>query len=115
MEFGGFEGRGGNMFEEKIVENGFYGGEKEQSDSSFDKVNPAKLPSLTWKRKLNSDDITLSSFSMTWKEIIHLAPIGIRILQHIREEDAKGRRVFLNPFIKRLLTSSQGIPLGGIG
>ncbi|KAJ0112563.1 hypothetical protein Patl1_03168 [Pistacia atlantica] len=89
--------------------------EREQSDSSFDKVNPAKLPSLTWKRKLNSDDITLSSFSMTWKEIIHLAPIGIRILQHIREEYAKGRRVFLNPFIKRLLTSSQGIPLGGIG
>lgn len=26
------------MFEEKIVENDFYGGEKEQSDSSFYKV-----------------------------------------------------------------------------
>ncbi|XP_044490658.1 non-lysosomal glucosylceramidase-like [Mangifera indica] len=103
------------MYEEKIVENGIYGGEKEQSHSSSDKVNPAKPPSLTWKRKLNSDEITLSMFSMTWKEIIQLAPIGIRILQHIREEAAKGKRIFINPFIKHLLTSSQGIPLGGIG
>lgn len=26
------------MFQEKIVENGFFGGEKVHSDSSFDKV-----------------------------------------------------------------------------
>ncbi|KAJ4717561.1 Non-lysosomal glucosylceramidase [Melia azedarach] len=90
-----------------ILENGHDGRDKE-----FDKAKPAPL---TWQRKLNSEEIALTQFSLTWKEIIQMAPIGVRILRHIREESAKGKGIFINPFTKRHLTSSHGIPLGGIG
>ncbi|KAL5789347.1 hypothetical protein ACOSQ2_004235 [Xanthoceras sorbifolium] len=102
------------MYGEKVLENGFDEGDKETSNSSFDKVDPGKPAPLTWKRKVNTEEINLSLFSLTWKEIIQMAPIGIRIWRLIQEETAKGQ-IFMNPFVKRWLTSSHGIPLGGIG
>ncbi|KAK0589793.1 hypothetical protein LWI29_018592 [Acer saccharum] len=105
----------GKMYEEKLLENSFDEGDKESSNSSFYyKVDPGKPASLTWKRKVNAEEINLSLFSLTWREIILMAPIGIRIWRLIQEETAKGQ-VFINPFVKRWLTSSHGIPLGGIG
>ncbi|PQM42259.1 non-lysosomal glucosylceramidase [Prunus yedoensis var. nudiflora] len=105
----------GNMLEKKILENGFVERDKEDSDSSFDKVDPGKPTSLTWKRKLNSKGNDPLPFTLTLKEIIHMAPIGVRLWRHLREEAANGREAFINPFTKRLLTSSHGVPLGGIG
>ncbi|BFG19959.1 hypothetical protein CerSpe_062330 [Prunus speciosa] len=103
------------MLEKKILENGFVERDKEDSDSSFDKVDPGKPTSLTWKRKLNSKGNDPLPFTLTLKEIIHMAPIGVRLWRHLREEAANGREAFINPFAKRLLTSSHGVPLGGIG
>ncbi|KAH9750589.1 non-lysosomal glucosylceramidase [Citrus sinensis] len=103
------------MFEGKILENGLHEEEKEPLNSSLDKVDPGKPASLTWQRKLSTGEIPLSQFTLNWKETVQLAPIGVRILCLIREEAAKGKRAFIDPFIKRHLTSSHGVPLGGVG
>ncbi|KAK3037731.1 hypothetical protein RJ639_031102 [Escallonia herrerae] len=96
--------------------NGF-GGDRQPSDSQDYKVKIdfGKPASLTWQRKLNAEEFPLSEFTLSLKEKIHMAPIGYRIWRHLREEAAKGRDLFINPFMKRSVTSCQGVPLGGIG
>ncbi|KAA8545442.1 hypothetical protein F0562_020226 [Nyssa sinensis] len=44
-----------------------------------------------------------------WPQLV----IGYGVIVH--EEAAKGREVFMNPFLKRQVTSCHGVPLGGIG
>ncbi|GAV63282.1 DUF608 domain-containing protein/GBA2_N domain-containing protein [Cephalotus follicularis] len=44
-----------------------------------------------------------------------MAPTGIRLYRQVREVAARGREYWLNPFAKRHVTSSHGVPLGGIG
>ncbi|KAG5625739.1 hypothetical protein H5410_010957 [Solanum commersonii] len=76
----------------------------------------AKLPSLTWQRKLNCDDIALSEFNLKLKEMVTLAPLGFRLWKYLQEEKAKGKdALFINPFIKRVYSSCQGVPIGGMG
>ncbi|XVE48524.1 hypothetical protein DITRI_Ditri01bG0008700 [Diplodiscus trichospermus] len=103
------------MSEGKILDNGFEEGDKDISDHSMNKIDPGKPASLTWKRKLNGEGCIPSTFTLTFQEKLQMAPIGIRLWQHIREQSTKGRRVFINPFAKRYVTSCQGVPLGGIG
>ncbi|KAL4313541.1 hypothetical protein GQ457_01G000160 [Hibiscus cannabinus] len=79
------------------------------------KVEPGKHASLTWKRKLDGEGCNPSMFTLTLQEKLQMAPIGIRLLQQIREQSTKGRRVFIDPFAKRDITSSHGVPLGGVG
>ncbi|CAN6720027.1 unnamed protein product [Malus baccata var. baccata] len=103
------------MLEKKIFENEFAERDNEHSDSSLEKVDPGKPASLTWQRKLNSTGNAPLPFNLYLKEIIHMAPIGIRLWRHLREEAAKGRGGLINPFVKHHLTSNHGVPLGGIG
>ncbi|CAI0378394.1 unnamed protein product [Linum tenue] len=99
-----------------MVENGFKDDSNENSKSSENKVDPGKPAPLTWQRKLNSELVPLKQFRLTLSEIVQLAPIGIRLLSYVREESAKGRGgFFIHPFAKRHLTTSHGVPLGGIG
>ncbi|KAE9602071.1 putative glucosylceramidase [Lupinus albus] len=86
-----------------------------EDDNRTIKVDPGKPAGLTWQRKLNNEGNTLSEISLTLKEIIHLAPIGYRLWHHGREEAAKGRQAMIDPFSKHHVTSSHGVPLGGIG
>lgn len=97
------------------MENGFDEGDRRSSISSLDKIDPGKPAALTWKRKLDSVENALSLFTLTFQEKLQMAPIGIRLLQQVREEAAKGRRVFIDPFAKRTISSCQGVPLGGMG
>ncbi|XP_028086368.1 non-lysosomal glucosylceramidase isoform X2 [Camellia sinensis] len=92
-------------------------GEGESWNSCIDeiKVDPAKPASLTWQRKINSEGNPLSEFSLSMLEIVHLAPVGYRLWRHCREEAAKGRGSFINPFMKRSVTPCHGVPLGGMG
>lgn len=100
-----------------MTEDSFDIREKEHTKSSTDevRVDPAKLPPLTWERKLNSPGIIPSEFVLNIKEQINMAPLGLRLWRHIQEEEAKGRGVVINPFTKRHVTGCHGIPLGGIG
>ncbi|PHU10248.1 hypothetical protein BC332_22108 [Capsicum chinense] len=80
------------------------------------KVDPANLPSLTWQRKLNCDDISLSEFNLKLKEMVSMAPLGFRLWRYLQEEKAKGKdAIFINPFMKRVYSSCQGVPIGGMG
>ncbi|KAJ9159051.1 hypothetical protein P3X46_024582 [Hevea brasiliensis] len=103
------------MFEGELLENGFNQQDGEPSDSLVDKVDPWKPASLTWQRKLNSEEVALSLFTLSFQEKFQLAPVGIRLWRYLREEAAKGKGGVINPFFKRFVTSCQGIPLGGIG
>lgn len=80
-------------------------------------VDPGKPPQLTWQRKLNNhaNSNVPSEFTLSFKEMIHLAPIGYRLWRHVREEASKGRIGMIDPFAKRHVTSSHGVPLGGVG
>ncbi|RVW77528.1 Non-lysosomal glucosylceramidase [Vitis vinifera] len=100
-----------------MCENGLEEGEREPSNSSIEeiKVDPGKPGSLTWQRKLNSDGNAPVEFKINLRETFHLAPIGFRLWRHVREETAKGRGAMIDPFVKRYISSSQGVPLGGIG
>ncbi|KAM7251478.1 hypothetical protein ACFE04_023361 [Oxalis oulophora] len=102
------------MSEGRSSENGFKEGDR-TSDSPINEVDPGQPASLTWQRKLDSIGSTPSSFILSFQEKLHMAPIGIRLWRMIREESAKGREVFINPFTKRYVTSSLGVPLGGVG
>lgn len=96
--------------------NGSDKGEGECCKHREVKVDPAKLPPLTWQRKLNCDDISLSEFDLKLKEMVALAPLGFRLWRYLQEEKAKGKdSIFINPFIKRVYSSCQGVPLGGMG
>ncbi|KAJ4751721.1 Non-lysosomal glucosylceramidase [Rhynchospora pubera] len=74
-----------------------------------------QIPDLTWERKINNDGHDLPPFTLYLKEILHLAPLGIRLCRHILEETSQGRAAVINPLKKRGAKSSQGVPLGGIG
>ncbi|PRQ21613.1 putative glucosylceramidase [Rosa chinensis] len=103
------------MGDKEILENGFAERDEQHSESSIGKVDPGKPASLTWQRKLNSKGNDIVQFNLTLKEVIHLAPIGLRLWRHLREEAAKGREAMIDPFAKRSRSSSHGVPLGGIG
>lgn len=100
-----------------MLADDFGEGEEDSSNLHIDgvKVDPAKIPPLTWHRKLNSEDNVPAEFSLRFLEIVHLAPVGYRLWRHIREEAAKGRGAFIDPFQKRAITSYHGVPLGGMG
>ncbi|KAJ6715552.1 BILE ACID BETA-GLUCOSIDASE-RELATED [Salix viminalis] len=106
------------MTERKISRNGFEDEEQGQpSNSPVDmiKVDPGKPAPLTWQRRLDTNETVLSRFTLTWQEILHMAPIGIRLWLYVREYTKKKKGIFIDPFAKRYLTSSHGIPLGGVG
>ncbi|PON61857.1 Beta-glucosidase GBA2-type [Parasponia andersonii] len=103
------------MCEGEKLASGSVEGDEEYSNSSVSQVDPGIPASLTWQRRLNSDGNVPSLFTLTWKEMIHLAPIGVRLWRHVQEEAARGRGVIVNPFAKRSVTSNHGVPLGGIG
>ncbi|XP_065870695.1 uncharacterized protein [Euphorbia lathyris] len=103
------------MLDGEKMENGSDQKDRETSDSSLDKVDSGKPALLTWQRKLNTEEIALSSFTLSFAEKLQLAPLGIRLWRLIREETAKGRGGIIDPFKKRFVTSSHGVPLGAVG
>ncbi|KAL0335298.1 UNVERIFIED_CONTAM: Non-lysosomal glucosylceramidase [Sesamum radiatum] len=75
-----------------MSENGFYGGEGESALHDHDekvKVDPGTPPSLTWKRKLSTEENSLSEFGLSLKEMISMAPIGYRLWRHLRQEKSE--------------------------
>ncbi|GMH25668.1 hypothetical protein Nepgr_027511 [Nepenthes gracilis] len=78
-------------------------------------VDPGKPASLTWKRKINSEDAAPLQFTLSLRECIDLLPIGFRLWRYIQSTNAQGRGTIFNPFMKRNITSDHGCPLGGIG
>ncbi|KAJ7967972.1 Non-lysosomal glucosylceramidase [Quillaja saponaria] len=103
------------MYERKMLENGFVEEDSETAKSPTIKVDPGKPAMLTWQRKLNSEGSALSQFTLSLKEMVHMAPIGYRLWRHNREEVCRGRGAFIDPFAKHHITASHGVPLGGIG
>ncbi|GER29230.1 non-lysosomal glucosylceramidase [Striga asiatica] len=99
-----------------MFENGFDGGEGESAlHSDKVKVDPGSPPSLTWRRKLSTDDNALSEFDLTLREKISMAPIGYRLWRQLRKEKMTYGDVFLDPFTKRHTSSCHGVPVGGMG
>ncbi|GAB4849167.1 hypothetical protein Ancab_003977 [Ancistrocladus abbreviatus] len=78
-------------------------------------VDPGKPASLTWQRKINSEESVPQEFVPTFRDCLRLASVIYRLWKSIREETAQGRDVLFNPFGKPLVTSGHGVPLGGIG
>ncbi|GMY07917.1 non-lysosomal glucosylceramidase-like [Fagus crenata] len=99
------------------MENGFKDERKMEPPSGFSphKVDPGKPAPLTWQRKLNCKGTLPSEFALTFQEKMHMAPIGIRLLRHAKEEAAKGRMAIFDFFSKRTIAGHHGVPLGGIG
>ncbi|GFQ03947.1 non-lysosomal glucosylceramidase [Phtheirospermum japonicum] len=96
-----------------MSENGFDGGEGESAmHSDKVKVDSGMPPSLTWSRKLTTDDNTLSEFGLTFREKLSMAPIGYRLWRHLRVDKSSCSDVFLDPFTKRHTSSCHGVPLG---
>ncbi|XP_062182583.1 uncharacterized protein LOC133886774 isoform X1 [Phragmites australis] len=86
-----------------------------QMNADPGKVDPGRLPVLTWEHKLSHVGHDLPSFRLTWREIRQLAGVGFRLGRHILEETSKGRIAVIDPMKKRIAKSGQGVPLGGIG
>lgn len=78
-------------------------------------VDPGKPAKPSWERKIDGEDNVPSQFSLSVRECVQLAPIGLRLWRHVREEAGKGRGAIINPFVRRTITSGHGVPLGGIG
>nr|GMD11333.1 non-lysosomal glucosylceramidase isoform X2 [Ipomoea batatas] len=97
-----------------MLANGFHGGEGESSEHDKVKVNPGKHPSLTWQRKLDTEDTALSEFNISVKEMVAMAPIGYRLWRRLQERKGK-EGLFVDPFTRRPFSSCQGVPLGGMG
>ncbi|KAK8567784.1 hypothetical protein V6N12_006357 [Hibiscus sabdariffa] len=84
------------MSEGMLMGNGLDEGNKDISDPLIKTVEPGKPASLTWKRKLDGEGCIPSMFTLTLQEKLQM-------------------RVFIDPFAKRHVTSSHGVPLGGVG
>ncbi|MCL7022955.1 hypothetical protein MKW94_016893 [Papaver nudicaule] len=93
------------------MDNGFHG--EEYSEEV--KADARLPPSLTWQRKLSSEGNVPVQFMPKLHEMIHMAPLGIRLWRHVKEEISKGHVAVIDPFNKRLVTACHGVPLGGIG
>ncbi|XP_051147380.1 uncharacterized protein LOC127262637 isoform X2 [Andrographis paniculata] len=78
-------------------------------------VDPGKLPSLTWKRKLSAEENALVELELSFKEKMSLAPIGYRLWRYLQQEKYECGQVFMDPFTKRHTSSCHGVPVGGIG
>ncbi|KAJ8760444.1 hypothetical protein K2173_015111 [Erythroxylum novogranatense] len=85
------------------------------SDCSEAKIDPAKLPSLTWQRQLNWNGCLPLQFSPNTREILHMLPIGLRLRRHTKQEAARGKPSIFDFSKKHNITSDHGVPLGGIG
>lgn len=72
-------------------------------------------PELAWTRKLTVKDHVIRDFFPKMREIVELAPLGARLLRHVIEEVSRGRDAVIDPFKKRSPSTSNGVPLGGIG
>ncbi|PHT78669.1 hypothetical protein T459_16721 [Capsicum annuum] len=74
-------------------------------------------PSQAWRRKLNNHASKLKEFSVTFREAIKMARLGIRLWSYVREEASYGRRALIDLFTQKRCKPSafQGVPLGGIG
>lgn len=106
------------MFTTTEMENGFTEiGMKLSADSQKNKevIEIGKLPSLTWKRKLNITGTVPKETFPSFYEILHLLPLGLRLLWHVKTEADKGTPSIMDPYHKRLVTCFHGVPLGGIG
>lgn len=100
------------------MENGLAAAEGEEKlfpDTHAQKVDPGKPASLTWKRQLNSNGKIPVQFGLSFREISHMLPMGLRLWRHIKQEAAKERATIFDFSKKHILTSDHGIPLGGIG
>ncbi|KAG8503278.1 hypothetical protein CXB51_001244 [Gossypium anomalum] len=84
------------MSERTLMGNGLDEGDTDASHHSVKKVDPGKPASLTWKRKLNGEGCVPSMFTLTFQEKLQM-------------------RGFIDPFVNRYITSSHGVPLGGVG
>lgn len=100
------------------MENGLAAAEGEEKlfpDTHAQKVDPGKPASLTWKRQLNSNGKIPVQFGLSFREISHMLPMGLRLWRHIKQEAAKERATIFDFSKKHILSSDHGIPLGGIG
>ncbi|CAL1363890.1 unnamed protein product [Linum trigynum] len=78
-------------------------------------VDQGKLPALTWQRKLNSEPTLPLPFNLTFSDVAHMLPIGVRLIFHTRAEAAKGRETIFDFLRKHNITGDHGLPLGGLG
>ncbi|GLT75667.1 hypothetical protein SLA2020_473720 [Shorea laevis] len=93
--------------------NGF---KENDSDSTPSKeVDRSKPALVTWQRRLHTSGNVPSEFVFTFRETMHLAPIGVRLWLHYKEEAVKGRASIYDIFKKHHMTGDHGVPLGGIG
>ncbi|KAG6508070.1 non-lysosomal glucosylceramidase-like isoform X1 [Zingiber officinale] len=79
------------------------------------KVDTGQPASLTWQRKVSDKGQQLVEFTLTMREKLKLAPLGIRLGRQIIEETAKGQVAAIDPLKKRTGITCQAVPLGGIG
>ncbi|GAB2278187.1 hypothetical protein Dimus_012880 [Dionaea muscipula] len=77
--------------------------------------DPAKPASLTWQRKINDEGAMPREFTLRMQEIMALAPLGLRLWRYNQAASVQGRNAIINPFVKRIITSDHGCPLGGVG
>ncbi|XP_024026604.1 non-lysosomal glucosylceramidase [Morus notabilis] len=84
------------------------------SHFSLHKVDPGKPASLTWQRKLDCAGKVPSELSVTFQDVMHLAPMGFRLWRQFKQEAAEGK-IVIDVFKKRFVTGNHSIPLGGIG
>ncbi|KAI3935546.1 hypothetical protein MKW92_024010 [Papaver armeniacum] len=95
------------------MDNGSQGEDYSSNDEV--KADAGLPPSLTWQRKLSSEGNAPVQFRPKLHEMIHMAPLGIRLWRHVKQEISNGHVAVIDPFNKRLVTACHGVPLGGIG
>ncbi|XP_021903625.1 non-lysosomal glucosylceramidase [Carica papaya] len=86
-----------------------------KEEYTAEEVHTEKIPSLTWQRRLNTNEQISSEFKLNFKETMHLFPIGCRLWRHTKEEATKGRVSIFDIFGKHIIAGDRGVPLGGIG
>ncbi|XP_012077148.1 non-lysosomal glucosylceramidase isoform X2 [Jatropha curcas] len=96
------------MVEDTVKENA-------EKDSSAHEISPGKPPLLTWQRQLNANGNIPLAFNLSFREIMHMLPIGLRLWRYTKEEAAKRRFPIFDFSKKRVITGDHAVPLGGIG
>ncbi|KAJ0969388.1 hypothetical protein J5N97_022265 [Dioscorea zingiberensis] len=79
------------------------------------KVDPGQPPKDTWNRKMATQEKNLLEMPLSLKDWLLMGPFVFGVCRYYVEETAKAQATIYNPFKKSTATSSNGIPLGGIG
>ena len=72
-------------------------------------------PTVAWKRNIRDPSKSITQFQVSYSQMVKLVGLGIRMKNFVTKSRKEGKEPFMDPFYTTNVTTSRGVPCGGIG